>query len=87
VGSRAIMDAVVKRKIPSPYRDSNPPIIQPVAQRYTTGLSRIPVQGITLQLSFVTCYSVSLCPPQITWIVLGMNPGLRGENLATNRLS
>jgi hypothetical protein len=37
VGSRAILDAVVKRKIPSPRRESNPRtrIIQPVAQRYT----------------------------------------------------
>jgi hypothetical protein len=33
------MDVVVKRKIPRPYRDSNPPIIQPVAQRYTAELS------------------------------------------------
>jgi hypothetical protein len=31
------MDEVVKRKFPSPRRESNPrtPIIQPVAQRYT----------------------------------------------------
>jgi hypothetical protein len=31
------MDAVVKRKIPSPRRESNPrtQIIQPVVQRYT----------------------------------------------------
>jgi hypothetical protein len=31
------LDAVVKRKIPSPRRESKPrtPIIQPVAQRYT----------------------------------------------------
>jgi hypothetical protein len=37
VGSRAVLDAVVKRKIPSPRPESNPrtPIIQPVAQRYT----------------------------------------------------
>jgi hypothetical protein len=37
VGARAVMDAVVKRKIPSPRWESNPrtPIIQPVAQRYT----------------------------------------------------
>jgi hypothetical protein len=37
VGPRAVLDAVVKRKIPSPPRDSNPrtPIVQPVAQRYT----------------------------------------------------
>jgi hypothetical protein len=34
VGPRAILEAVVKRKIPSPRRESNPRtlIIQPVAQ-------------------------------------------------------
>jgi hypothetical protein len=34
VGPRAVLDAVVKRKIPSPRRHSNPrtPIVQPVAQ-------------------------------------------------------
>jgi hypothetical protein len=36
VGPRAGLDTVVKRKISSLYRDPNPPIIQPVAQRYTT---------------------------------------------------
>jgi hypothetical protein len=37
VGPRAVLDAMVKGKIPSPRRKSNPrtPIIQPVAQRYT----------------------------------------------------
>jgi hypothetical protein len=37
VGPRAVLNAVVKRKIPSPRRKSNPrtPIFQPVAQRYT----------------------------------------------------
>jgi hypothetical protein len=30
---------VVKRKIPSPYRQSNPPILQLVARRYTTELT------------------------------------------------
>jgi hypothetical protein len=37
VGRRAVLDAVAKRKIPSPLRESNPrtPIVQPVAQRYT----------------------------------------------------
>jgi hypothetical protein len=37
VGLRAVLDAMVKRKIPSPRREPNPrtPIIQPVAQRYT----------------------------------------------------
>jgi hypothetical protein len=37
VGPTAVLDAVVKRKIPSPHRESNPrtPIVQPVAQCYT----------------------------------------------------
>jgi hypothetical protein len=37
VGPRAILDAVVKRKIPSSRRESNSrtPIVQPVAQRCT----------------------------------------------------
>jgi hypothetical protein len=37
VGPRAVLDAVVRRKIPSPRRESKPitPIVQPVAQRYT----------------------------------------------------
>jgi hypothetical protein len=36
VGPRAVLDAVVKRKIPSPRRESNPrtPIVQPVVQLY-----------------------------------------------------
>jgi hypothetical protein len=29
LGSRASLDAVVKRKLPSPYRDSNPPSSSP----------------------------------------------------------
>jgi hypothetical protein len=35
--SRALLDAMVKRKISSPLRESNPrtPIVQLVAQRYT----------------------------------------------------
>jgi hypothetical protein len=35
VGPRAVLEAVVKRKIPSPRRESNPrtPIVQPVKQR------------------------------------------------------
>jgi hypothetical protein len=37
VGPRAVLDAVVNRKIPSPHPETNPrtPIVQPVAQRYT----------------------------------------------------
>jgi hypothetical protein len=36
VGPRAVLEAVVKRKIPSPRRESKPrtPIVQPVTQRY-----------------------------------------------------
>jgi hypothetical protein len=41
VGLRAVLDAVVKRKIRSPSRESNPkiPIVQTVAQRYHGSLS------------------------------------------------
>jgi hypothetical protein len=39
VDSRAGLDAVVESEIPIPCRDSNPPIIHPVAQRYTTELT------------------------------------------------
>jgi hypothetical protein len=40
VGPRPGLDTIVKRKITIPCRDSNPPIIEPVAQYYTTDLSR-----------------------------------------------
>jgi hypothetical protein len=40
VGPRAGLDTVSKRKIPSLFRGSNPLIIQLVAQRCTTELSR-----------------------------------------------
>jgi hypothetical protein len=37
VGPRAVLEAVVKRKIPSPRRESNPrtPIVHPVVSHYT----------------------------------------------------
>jgi hypothetical protein len=37
VGSRALLDAMVKRKIPSPHQESNPrtSIVQHVASHYT----------------------------------------------------
>jgi hypothetical protein len=42
VDPRVVLDAVVKRKVPSPHRESNPrtPIVQSVLQRYTE-LSRL----------------------------------------------
>jgi hypothetical protein len=45
VGLRAVLDAVVKRNIPSPRRESNPrtPIVQPIAQRYTDWAITAPV--------------------------------------------
>jgi hypothetical protein len=52
VVTRAGLDAVVKRKIPSLCRDKNPPIIQPVAQRYTTELSRFPAHYILIKFFF-----------------------------------
>jgi hypothetical protein len=41
VGPGAVMVMVVKRKIPSPCRESNPrtPIVQPIAQCYTAMLA------------------------------------------------
>jgi hypothetical protein len=41
LGPRTGLDSVVKRKIPSLYRDSNLMIIQSVTQRYTTEISRL----------------------------------------------
>jgi hypothetical protein len=43
VSYRAVLDAVVRRKIPSPRRESNPktPIVQSVANAIPTELSRL----------------------------------------------
>jgi hypothetical protein len=43
VGPRTVLDVVVKRKIPSPRRESNPrtPIVQPVAQAVTENSSSV----------------------------------------------
>jgi hypothetical protein len=58
VGSRAVLDAVVKRKILSPRRESNPrtPIDRPVAQ----SLYRLSYHG-----SILTAYSGKETPPQV----------------------
>jgi hypothetical protein len=42
VDPTAGLDAVVKRKIPSPFRDSKPPTIQPIAKLYTTEITQLP---------------------------------------------
>jgi hypothetical protein len=41
VGPRAGLDMVVKSKIPRPCWDLNPPIIQAIAQHYTSELSQL----------------------------------------------
>jgi hypothetical protein len=60
VGPRAVLDAVVKRKIPSPRRDSNPRtlIIQFVAQRHTSELSRpVPRSNNEWSYTFIPPYA------------------------------
>jgi hypothetical protein len=56
VGPRAVLDAVVKRKIPSPRRESNPrtPIVQPVAQCYTD-------LAITALLTCIILLNINFC--------------------------
>jgi hypothetical protein len=52
VGPRAVLGAMVKRKNFKPLLELEPPIIQPVAQRYTIELSRLSFieHGIRLML-------------------------------------
>jgi hypothetical protein len=49
MGPRAGLDAVVNRKIPSPYRDLNPRSSLPVAQRYTTELTQFLTMDMYVQ--------------------------------------
>jgi hypothetical protein len=62
VGPRAVLDTVVKRKIPSPRRESNPrtPIVQPVAQRYTDLFNKISKQTNTAKLRSVAKETLNL---------------------------
>jgi hypothetical protein len=75
VGPRAVLDAVVKRKIPNPRRESNPrtQIVQPVAQRYTEFLFVIFTarnilnhlgnrQNLSLSLLFIFAAKLSQSP-------------------------
>jgi hypothetical protein len=56
VGPRAVLDAVMKRKIPSSRWESNPgtPIFQPVAQRYPGSLNR--VCSLKLKVKAARCW-------------------------------
>jgi hypothetical protein len=68
VGPRAVLDAVVKRKIPSPRREAKPrtPVVQPVVQRYTdwdiTALTSVTIKGEKLEL--LTVWSMLDCVRQ-----------------------
>jgi hypothetical protein len=55
VGSRAVLETVVKRKFPSPRWESNPraSIIQSVAQRYTDWAITAPVLRVLIFMFFV----------------------------------
>jgi hypothetical protein len=57
MGPRAVLDVVVKRKIPSHHGESKPitPIDQPVAQSYTDRASKIEKKELFL---FVICSGV-----------------------------
>jgi len=52
VGPRAVLDPMVKRKIPSPRRESNPRtlIVQPIAQHYDGMMEMFDVQRLKLKL-------------------------------------
>jgi hypothetical protein len=63
VGPRAVLDAVVKRKIPSPCRESNPrtPIVQPVAQRYTDwAITALLLSPVSIIIIIISSSSLSL---------------------------
>jgi hypothetical protein len=57
-----------EEKIPSPFRDSNPPIIQPIAQRYTTELSWL-IRPSSTQVNNAWSYT-SIPPLRLYGVVL-----------------
>jgi hypothetical protein len=71
VGPRTVLDAMVKRKIPSPRRESNPrtPIVQPIAQRYTelSRLSIITGVGKVIHLNIVPPKTAEINKPIIPY--------------------
>jgi hypothetical protein len=52
VGLRAVLNAVEKKKIPTPRRESKPrsPIVQPVAQSYTDWATTAVTEKITISV-------------------------------------
>jgi hypothetical protein len=72
LGLRAVLDAVVKRKIPSPRRESNPrtSIVQPVARRYTDWAITVLLETILSPFSSVlmlTYYFLKIHRNVILW--------------------
>jgi hypothetical protein len=56
VGPRAVLDTVVKRKIPSPHQELNPrtTIVQPVAQCYTDWAIMVPLFRCLSKINLAT---------------------------------
>jgi hypothetical protein len=67
MGLRAGLDTAAKREIPIPCRDFEPPIIQPVVQRYAIELSRLLNSGsrncLTGMLLCLTLRNSGALPP------------------------
>jgi hypothetical protein len=58
-----------EEKIPSPYRDSNPPFIQPAAQRYTT-------VKVTLSLCSVKHHTMKMYDSRDSSVGIALGYGL-----------
>jgi hypothetical protein len=71
VGPRAGLDAVVKRKIPSPRLESNPrtPIVQPVAQRCYTDWATTALILFNVSDQNCVCGLSSHVPPISTFLI------------------
>jgi hypothetical protein len=69
MGPRAVLDTVMKRKIPSPRREPNTrtPIVQPVAQRYTDWA--ITALGDTRN-AYKIIYRCKIWDPNITKVLI-----------------
>jgi hypothetical protein len=76
VGPRAVLDAVVKRKIPTSHWESNPrtSIVQPVAQHYTTWAIMAPCNR---EVSFISSAQNSLYGE--IFFVPSLNYNLKGH--------
>jgi hypothetical protein len=86
VGPRSVLDAVVKRRIPSPRRESNPRT--PIVQSVTQSLYRLSYQGchnltIPNPKPKAQCFSV----PGVDLSVLRASPSLHQEAKGRNRFN